>query len=166
MKITRLSDEEIAGMIDQQLVREHRARALTPDRPVVRGTAQNPDVFFQSRERANSFYVNTPQIVEKTMGRFAELTGRRYKLFEFVGDPDAERVLVMMGSGCETAEETVAALRERGEKVGLLKVRLYRPFSVSHFIHSLPASTKAIAVLDRTKEPGSTGEPLYQDVVT
>ena len=166
MKITSLSVEEIGGMMDQQLVREHRARALTPDRPVIRGTAQNPDVFFQSRERANSFYMETPAIVEKTMDRFAELTGRRYKLFEFTGDPNAERVIVMMGSGCETAEETVEALCARGEKVGLLKVRLYRPFSVSHFIHALPASTKGIAVLDRTKEPGSTGEPLYQDVVT
>jgi pyruvate-ferredoxin/flavodoxin oxidoreductase len=166
MKITKLSDEEITCMMDQQLVREHRARALTPDRPVMRGTAQNPDVFFQSRERANSFYLETPAIVEKSMARFAALTGRHYKLFEFVGDPNAERVLVMMGSGCETAEETVESLCQRGEKVGLLKVRLYRPFSVSHFIDSLPASTKAIAVLDRTKEPGSTGEPLYQDVVT
>jgi len=166
MKITKLSNEEITGMMDQQLVREHRSRALTPDRPVMRGTAQNPDVFFQSRERANGFYLKTPAIVEKTMERFAALTGRRYQLFEFVGDPTAERVLVMMGSGCETAEETVESLCKNGEKVGLLKVRLYRPFSVSHLINSLPASTKAIAVLDRTKEPGSTGEPLYQDVVT
>ena len=166
MKITKLSDEEINSMMDAELVRQHRARALTPDRPVMRGTAQNPDVFFQSRERANGFYLKTPAIVEKAMERFAALTGRRYQLFEFVGDPTAERVLVMMGSGCETAEETVQALCRRGEKVGLLKVRLYRPFSISHFINSLPASTKAIAVLDRTKEPGSTGEPLYQDVVT
>ena len=166
MKITKLSEEEITGMMDQELVRQHRARALTPDRPVIRGTAQNPDVFFQSRERANSFYMKTPAIVEQSMERFAALTGRSYKLFEFVGDPNAERVLVMMGSGCETAEETVASLCNAGEKVGLLKVRLYRPFSVSHFINSLPASIKSMAVLDRTKEPGSTGEPLYQDVVT
>jgi len=166
MKITKLSDEEIVGMMDQKLVRQHRARALSPDRPVMRGTAQNPDVFFQSRERANSFYLETPAIVEKSMARFAALTGRHYKLFEFVGDPNAERVLVMMGSGCETAEETVDSLCKSGERVGLLKVRLYRPFSVSHFIDALPVSTKAIAVLDRTKEPGSTGEPLYQDVVT
>ena len=166
MKITKLSDDEINSLVDPELVREHRARALTPDRPVMRGTAQNPDVFFQSRERANSFYLKTPAIVEKTMERFAALTGRSYKLFEFFGDPNAERVLIMMGSGCETAEETVESLCERGEKIGLLKVRLYRPFSVSHFIQALPASTKAIAVLDRTKEPGSTGEPLYQDVVT
>src|SRR5678816_2872179 len=166
MKITKLSDEEIAGMIDEQLVRDHRARALTPDRPVMRGTAQNPDVFFQSRERANSFYLKTPAIVEQSMERFAALTGRRYKLFEYVGDPNAERVLVMMGSGCETAEETVQSLNNRGEKIGLLKVRLYRPFSIRHFVESLPTSIKAIAVLDRTKEPGSTGEPLYQDIVT
>src|SRR6185503_17559962 len=139
---------------------------LTPDRPVMRGTAQNPDVFFQSRERANSFYLKTPAIVEKAMNRFAALTGRQYKLFEFVGDPQAKRVLVMMGSGCETAEETVAALCARGEKVGLLKVRLYRPFSVESFITALSKSVKAVAVLDRTKEPGSIGEPLYQDVVT
>jgi len=166
MKIATLEDEQIASMMDQERVRQHRARALTPDRPVMRGTAQNPDVFFQSRERANSFYLKTPAIVEKAMNRFAALTGRQYKLFEFVGDPQAKRVLVMMGSGCETAEETVAALCARGEKVGLLKVRLYRPFSISHFIGALPSSTRAIAVLDRTKEPGGTGEPLYQDVVT
>jgi pyruvate-ferredoxin/flavodoxin oxidoreductase len=166
MKITRLSDEEITGLINPDLVRQHRARALTPDRPVMRGTAQNPDVFFQSRERANSFYSKTPAIVESVMERFFALTGRRYQLFGYTGDPDAERVIVMMGSGCETAEETVESLCKQGEKVGLLKVRLYRPFSVSHFIDALPVSTKAIAVLDRTKEPGSTGEPLYQDVVT
>ena len=166
MKITKLSDDEINGFVDQELVRQHRARALTPDRPVMRGTAQNPDVFFQSRERANSFYLKTPAIVENVMKRFADLTGRSYKPFEFIGDRDAERVLVMMGSGCETAEETVQSLNTLEEKVGIIKVRLYRPFSVSHFINSLPATTKAIAVLDRTKEPGSTGEPLYQDVVT
>jgi pyruvate-ferredoxin/flavodoxin oxidoreductase len=166
MKIAKLSDEEIRGLMDTELVRQHRVRALTPDRPVMRGTAQNPDVFFQSRERANSFYLKTPAIVEKTMQRFAELTGRRYQLFEYTGAPDAERVLIMMGSGCETAEETVEALNNDGENVGLLKIRLYRPFSVSHFIDSLPRSTKAIAVLDRTKEPGGTGEPLYQDVIT
>ena len=166
MKIAKLSEDEICAMLDPKLVRQHRTRALTPDRPAIRGTAQNPDVFFQSRERANTFYLKTPAIVEKAMERFAALTGRRYQLFEFIGDPNAERVLVVMGSGCETAEETVEALCRVGEKVGLLKVRLYRPFSVSHFVNSLPASTKAIAVLDRTKEPGSTGEPLYQDVVT
>jgi len=166
MKIEQLSDDEIGAMIDEKLVQAHRGRALTPDRPVMRGTAQNPDVFFQSRERANSFYLETPAIVESVMDKFADFTGRQYRLFDYVGAPDAERVVVMMGSGSETAEETVAALNARGESVGLLKVRLYRPFSVAHFIAALPASVQRIAVLDRTKEPGSAGEPLYQDVVT
>jgi pyruvate-ferredoxin/flavodoxin oxidoreductase len=166
MKIEELSDEQIRSMIDEQLVQAHRQRALTPDHPVMRGTAQNPDVFFQSRERANSFYTATPQIVEKLMNKFAELVGREYRLFDYVGAPDAERVIVIMGSGCETAEETVNALIAKGEKVGLLKVRLYRPFSVPHFVAALPATVKTIAVLDRTKEPGAAGEPLYQDVIT
>ncbi len=166
MKIQKLSDEQIRAMIDDQLVQAHRARALTPDRPVMRGTAQNPDVFFQSRERSNPFYLQTPQIVEETMNKFAQSTGRRYHLFEYVGAPDAERVVVMMGSGCEAAQETVDALCAGGEKVGLLKVRLYRPFSVDDLILTLPRSVKALAVLDRTKEPGSIGEPLYQDIVT
>jgi pyruvate-ferredoxin/flavodoxin oxidoreductase len=166
MKIQELSDEEIRAMIDDQLVQAHRRRALTPDRPVMRGTAQNPDVFFQSRERANSLYTETPAIVERVMNKFAALTGRQYQLFDYVGAPDAERVIVMMGSGCETAEETVTALCAGGEKVGLLKVRLYRPFSVDSFVAALPASVRTIAVLDRTKEPGGAGEPLYQDVVT
>src|SRR4029450_7721207 len=154
------------AMIDDGLVQEHRGRALTPDRPVMRGTAQNPDVFFQSRERSNPFYLQTPQIVQETMNQFAKVTGRQYHLFDFVGAPDAECVLVIMGSGCEAAEETVAALAASGEKVGLLKVRLYRPFSVDHFVAALPSTVKTIAVLDRTKEPGAAGEPLYQDVVT
>jgi pyruvate-ferredoxin/flavodoxin oxidoreductase len=166
MKIEQLSDDDIRAMMDEQLVRDHRARALSPDHPVMRGTAQNPDVFFQSRERANSLYVETPEIVEREMKRFAELTGRKYGLFDYVGAPDAERIIVMMGSGCETAAETVTTLTSRGEKVGLLKIRLYRPFSVDRFLSALPRSVKSIAVLDRTKEPGSAGEPLYQDVVT
>src|SRR3989442_1750237 len=166
MKIEELSDEEIRAMIDEQMVQAHRARALTPDRPVMRGTAQNPDVFFQSRERANSFYLNTPAIVEGVMKKFSDLTGRQYRLFDYVGASDAERVIVMMGSGCEAVEETVETLCARGEKVGLLKVRLYRPFSVDRFVSALPSSVQTIAVLDRTKEPGSAGEPLYQDVVT
>lgn len=166
MKIQKLSDEQIRAMIDDQLVQAHRARALTPDHPVMRGTAQNPDVFFQSRERANSYYLQTPQLVQETMNKFAELTGRQYHLFEYFGAPDAERVVVMMGSGCEAAQETVAALDAGGEKVGLLKVRLYRPFSVGDFVAALPPSVQALAVLDRTKEPGSIGEPLYQDIVT
>ena len=166
MKIDKLTDEEIREMIDGQLVQAHRRRALTPDRPVMRGTAQNPDVFFQSRERANTFYLDTPGIVAEVMRKFAALTGRQYQLFEYVGAPDAENVIVMMGSGCETAAETIAFLGAQAEKVGLLKVRLYRPFSVDHFLAALPASVKRIVVLDRTKEPGSAGEPLYQDVVT
>ncbi|HJZ78980.1 MAG TPA: hypothetical protein VKD91_01500, partial [Pyrinomonadaceae bacterium] len=166
MKIEQLADEQIAALIDEQLVQAHRARALTPDRPVMRGTAQNPDVFFQSRERANSFYLETPEIVERVMKKFAATAGRQYRLFDYVGAPDAERVIVMMGSGCEAAAEAVAALTKTGEKVGLLKVRLYRPFSVSHFVAAIPATARTIAVLDRTKEPGSAGEPLYQDVVT
>jgi pyruvate-ferredoxin/flavodoxin oxidoreductase len=156
----------IRSMIDEQLIRAHRSRSLSPDHPVMRGTAQNPDVFFQSRERANSFYLETPAIVQKELELFASLTGRKYGLFDYVGTPDAERVIVMMGSGCETAEEAVAALTNSGEKVGLLKVRLYRPFSVEHFVAALPSSARSIAVLDRTKEAGSIGEPLYLDVVT
>jgi pyruvate-ferredoxin/flavodoxin oxidoreductase len=166
MKIEQVSEATIRQMIDEQLVREHRGRALTPDHPVMRGTAQNPDVFFQSRERANSLYLATPAIVEAEMDRFASLTGRQYRLFDYVGAPDARRVVVMMGSGCETAEETVQALCAKGEKVGLLKVRLFRPFSTERLIAALPRSVQALAVLDRTKEPGSAGEPLYQDVVT
>lgn len=166
MKIDTLSDDDITRIIDKDLVRAHRKRALTPERPVVRGTAQNPDVFFQSRERANLYYQQTPATVQGVMDLFASVVGRRYQLFDYVGAMDAERVIVLMGSGCETAEETVHALRERGEKVGLLKVRLYRPFSAEHFLKALPSTVKKIAVLDRTKEPGGTGEPLYQDVVT
>ena len=166
MKIEKLSDAEISAMIDEEFVQAHRLRALTPDHPVMRGTAQNPDVFFQSRERANSFYIETPAIVESVMDKLAALTGRQYRLFDYVGAPDAERVVVMMGSGCEAAEETVTALGTRGERVGLVKVRLYRPFSAAHLLAALPISVRAIAVLDRTKEPGSAGEPLYQDVVT
>jgi pyruvate-ferredoxin/flavodoxin oxidoreductase len=166
MKIEKLSDEPIRAMIDDDLVQASRSRALTPDHPVLRGTAQNPDVFFQSRERANSFYLETPRLVQETMDQFARLTGRQYRLFDYVGAADAERVLIMMGSGCGAAEETVEALCARGEKVGLLKVRLYRPFAVESLVEALPPSVRTIAVLDRTKEPGSIGEPLYQDVIT
>jgi pyruvate-ferredoxin/flavodoxin oxidoreductase len=166
LKIEELTDEQIRALIDDEMVQAHRQRALTPDRPVMRGTAQNPDVFFQSRERANSFYDQTPEIVDRVMKKFGEVVGRRYRLFDYVGAPDADRVIVMMGSGCEAAEETVNALTASGEKVGLLKVRLFRPFSVDHFVAALPASVRTIAVLDRTKEPGAAGEPLYQDVIT
>ena len=133
---------------------------------MIRGTAQNPDVFFQSRERVNPYYQETPGTVQDTMNVFAELVGRRYHLFDYEGAEDAERVMVMMGSGCETAEETVRVLRHSGEKVGLVKVRLYRPFSAKHLLEALPTTVKKIAVLDRTKEPGCAGEPLYQDVIT
>ncbi|RME89569.1 MAG: pyruvate:ferredoxin (flavodoxin) oxidoreductase, partial [Anaerolineae bacterium] len=166
MKIEKLSDDDIRAMIDDDLVRAHRARALSPDHPFIRGTAQNPDVFFQARETVNPFYLKAPEIVQKAMDKFAGLTGRQYHLFDYVGAPDADRVIVLMGSGAETAEETVNYLVGQGEKVGVLKVRLYRPFSAGDFLAALPATTRVIAALDRTKEPGASGEPLYQDVVT
>ena len=153
-------------MIDEERVREHRARALSPDHPVIRGTAQNPDVYFQARETVNRFYEVCPGIVQRAMDDFAELTGRQYHLFDYHGAKDAERVIVLMGSGCEAAHETVDYLNANGEKVGVLKVRLFRPFDVDAFVEALPASVKSIAVLDRTKEPGSAGEPLYLDCVT
>jgi pyruvate:ferredoxin (flavodoxin) oxidoreductase, homodimeric len=165
-KIQDISDDDIRALIDESLVRRHRARGVSPDRPDVRGTAQNPDVFFQSREGANPYYLATPHIVEQVMEEFAERVGRRYELFSYSGHPEAERVIILMGSGCETAEETVSALVQQGEKVGVVKVRLFRPFSADHLIRALPPTVTRIAVLDRTKEPGSAGEPLYQDVVT
>jgi len=165
-KIEQLDEADIRAMIDDELVRAHRARALNPEKPFMRGTAQNPDVYFQARESANPFYLATPGIVQKLMDKFAQIVGREYHLFDYVGAPDAERVIVIMGSGAEAVHETVDWLLARGEKVGLLKVRLFRPFSVEHFVRALPATTKAIAVLDRTKEPGAAGEPLYQDVLT
>ncbi len=161
-----MSDETIRALISDELVREFRSRRLSPDQPAIRGTAQNPDVFFQAREAANSYYDAVPDIVQTTMDTFAELTGRRYQPFDYVGAPDAERVIVLMGSGVGAVEETVEALNRRGEKVGAVKVRLFRPFSTAGFIAALPATTKSIVVLDRTKEPGAPGEPLYQDVVT
>jgi len=165
-KIEQLGDEDIRAMIDDELVRAHRARALNPEKPVMRGTAQNPDVYFQARESANPFYLATPGIVQQQMDKFAQLVGRHYHLFDYVGAPDADRVIVIMGSGAEAVHETVDWLNARGEKVGLVKVRLFRPFSVEHFVKALPESVKSIAVLDRTKEPGAAGEPLYQDVLT
>ncbi|MCS6862581.1 MAG: pyruvate:ferredoxin (flavodoxin) oxidoreductase, partial [Abditibacteriales bacterium] len=165
-KIEELTDDDLRFMVDEACVQAHRRRALTPDRPVIRGTAQNPDTFFQMREACNPFYNNCPQIVQETMDRFAQRTGRQYHLFDYVGHPAAERVLVLMGSGAEVAHETVEWLMGRGEKVGVLKVRLFRPFSVEDFVKSLPPTVRAIAVLDRTKEPGAVGEPLYLDVVT
>jgi pyruvate-ferredoxin/flavodoxin oxidoreductase len=165
-KIEQLTDEDMRAMIDDSLVQAHRARGLSPDHPVVRGTAQNPDTFFQARETINPFYKACPGIVQKTMDRFADITGRSYHIFDYVGAPDAERVLVLMGSGSETAGETAQFLTQKGEKVGVVKVHLYRPFSIEHLFKALPATVKTIAVLDRTKEPGASGEPLYQDVVT
>jgi pyruvate-ferredoxin/flavodoxin oxidoreductase len=166
MKIEELSIEDLKAMIDDELVHAHRARALSPDHPVMRGTAQNPDVFFQNRETVNPFYMACPDIVQKAMDKFAKIVGRQYHLFDYIGAPDADRIVVMMGSGAETAQETAEYLNKRGEKVGVIKVHLYRPFSVKHFIQALPKTVKKIAVLDRTKEPGAAGEPLYQDILT
>jgi pyruvate-ferredoxin/flavodoxin oxidoreductase len=165
-KVEQLTVDDLRAMIDEDLVHAHRARAMSPDHPVLRGSAQNPDVYFQAREAVNSFYLATPTIVQNVMDKFARLVGRHYHLFDYVGAPDAERVIVMMGSGAEVAHETVEAMTAAGEKVGVLKVRLYRPFSKEALVAALPASAKAIAVLDRTKEPGALGEPLYCDVVT
>jgi len=165
-KVEKLSEADIRAMIDDTLVYAHRARALTPDEPVIRGTAQNPDVYFQARETVNPFYLATPTIVQAAMDRFATLTGRQYHLFDYVGAPDAERVIVLMGSGCETVEETIHYLVAQGEKVGMIKVHLYRPFASDCFLAALPPTAKALAVLDRTKEPGSAGEPLYLDIAT
>jgi pyruvate-ferredoxin/flavodoxin oxidoreductase len=164
-KIEMLTEEQMRAMIDEQLVLRHRAGAMTPDHPVLRGSAQNPDVFFQAREAVNPYYLACPDVTQKAMDKLAALTGRAYQLFQYQGDPNAERVVVLMGSGCETAHETADYLNARGQKVGVLKVRLYRPFDGRRFIEALPAATKAIAVLDRTKEPGSPGEPLYLDCV-
>ena len=161
-----LEDAQIRAMIDDDLVTQHRARALTPDAPVVRGTAHNPDTFFQARESVNAFYARVPGIMQAAMNRFAGIAGRQYHLFDYDGAQDAERVVVLMGSGAETARDTAAALRARGEKVGVLTVRLYRPFDTAAFVTALPRSVRAIAVLEQTKEPGASGEPLYLDVVT
>lgn len=165
-KVELLDDDQIKAMMSDELIIAHRARALNPERPVMRGTAQNPDVYFQGRETVNPFYAAAPGIVQKAMDRFAKVAGRAYRLFDYVGAPDAERVIVLMGSGAETALDTVSFLRKKGEKVGVVRVRLYRPFSAEHLLAALPKTAKAIAVLDRTKEPGSAGEPLYQDVIT
>jgi pyruvate-ferredoxin/flavodoxin oxidoreductase len=164
-KIELLDEADIKAMINDDLVIAHRNRALTPDRPVVRGTAQNPDVYFQGRETVNPFYAKCPDIVQAQMDKFAGLTGRQHRLFEYYGPEDAERVIILMCSGCETAQTTAEHLIRSGEKVGVLKVRLYRPFSIKHFLQALPRAVKSLAVLDRTKEPGGAGEPLYQDVL-
>lgn len=161
-----LSDEQIRAMIRGDLVRAHRARALTPEHPVVRGTAHNPDTFFQARETANPYYARVPAIVQAAMDRFGQLTGRVYRLFEYAGSPDAERVIVLMGSAAETARATAAYLQRGGERVGVLQVHLYRPFSAEHFLAALPPACRHVAVIEQTKEPGAPGEPLYLDVVT
>ena len=163
-KIDLVSEDEMRVMIDNDLVYKHRNRALNPDNPFIRGTAQNPDVYFQGRESVNSFYAATPGIVQDTMDRFKKLTGREYKLFDYYGDPEAERIIVLMGSGTETVMQTIDALPDEG--VGMINVRLYRPFSNEHLFAAMPGTTKSIAVLDRTKEIGASGEPLYQDVIT
>ncbi len=165
-KLTLISDEHMRAMIDRALVRQHRARGLNPDNPFIRGTAQNPDVYFQARETVNPFYARLPAIVQEKMDAFAVLTGRSYHLFDYYGAADAERVAVIIGSAAQTFRETVAYLQRQGEKCGVINVRLCLPFSAEHFLAALPSTVKAIAVLDRTKLPGSTGEPLYTDVVT
>ncbi len=164
-RIEELGEDEILAMLDGDAIEAHRRRALTPDRPVLRGTAQNPDTFFQAREASNPFYLDCPGIVAETMERFARLAGRRYGLFDYVGHPEAERVIVLMGSGAEATHQTVEWMVARGERVGVLKVRLFRPFSVADFAATLPPSVRALAVLDRTKEPGAPGDPLYLDIV-
>lgn len=165
-KVEQISRETISPLLDDTLVRAHRARALSPEHPVIRGTAQNPDVYFQERERANPSYLACPNIVQNTMDIFASQIGRQYHLFDYMGASDAERIVVIMGSGAETVQSTVEALNKQGEKVGVVKVHLFRPFSITHFLQALPPTARTIAVLDRTKEPGSVGEPLYQDIVT
>ncbi|MBI3450655.1 MAG: pyruvate:ferredoxin (flavodoxin) oxidoreductase, partial [Acidobacteria bacterium] len=164
-KIETLTDDDLRFMIDEERVADHRRRALTPDHPVLRGAAQNPDTFFQAREACTPYYAACGDVVQRTMDRFGALTGRCYRLFDYVGHPEAERVLVMMGSGAETAHETIEWLAARGEKVGLVKVRLFRPFSTAALVAALPVTTRRIAVLDRTKEPGAVGDPLFLDVV-
>ena len=164
-KLTLLTDDDMRAMIREDLVLAHRNRGLNPDRPFIRGTAQNPDTYFQARETVNPFYAKVPGIVQAAMDKFAGITGRAYKLFDYFGDPNAERVVALMGSGAETAREAADYLNARGEKVGVLQVRLYAPLSAAHFLAVLPASAKSIAVLERTKEPGATGEPMYLEIV-
>ncbi len=165
-KVEQLTFDDMRAMIDDELVARHRARALTPDRPMISGTAQNPDVYFQGRETVNKYYLAVPQIVQQTMDKFAKIVGRQYHLFDYVGAKDAEKVIILMGSAADTTHETVEYLASKGEKVGVVKVRLFQPFSIGDFIAALPKTVKKIAVLDRTKEPGSLGEPLYLNIRT
>ena len=164
-KIFSLTDDEFRALLDEDLIRAHRARALSPEHPVLRGSAQNPDVYFQARETVNPYYAATPGIMQVAMDKFAKITERQYHLFDYVGHKDAERVVIIMGSGGETVEATAKYLAAKGEKVGAIRVRLYRPFSNEHLLAALPKSAKSLAVLDRTKEPGASGEPLYLDIV-
>src|SRR5450631_1337127 len=163
--IEMLSDDDVRALLGEELVRAHRGRALTPERPFIRGTAQNPDVYFQARETVNPFYARVPEVVQDAMDKLGERTGRHYRLVDYSGHPEADRVLVVMGSGGETVRETVAFLQAKGERVGVAQLRLYRPFPARALAQALPASVRAIAVLDRTKEPGSFGEPLFLDVL-
>jgi len=163
-KIEALSNEDLAPLINQEALKAFRDRALSPDAPVVRGTAQNDDIYFQAREASNRFYDAVPGIVEKYLEKLSVITGRKYGLFDYYGDPEAERVIIAMGSVTETIREVVDHLTARGEKVGVVAVHLYRPFKASAFLSAVPATAKRIAVLDRTKEPGATGQPLYLDV--
>ncbi|MEJ1421776.1 MAG: 2-oxoacid:acceptor oxidoreductase family protein, partial [Candidatus Sedimenticola sp. (ex Thyasira tokunagai)] len=165
-KADLISDEVIQAMMSDELIRDFRARAMSPDRPTIRGTSQNPDVYFQGRETVNPYYDNVPGIMQAVMDRFAELTGREYKLFEYYGAEDAERVVMIMGSAADAVEETVDKLVAEGEKIGMLRVRLYRPFSPEHMLEALPDTVKKLAVMDRCKEPGNDGEPMYKDVMT
>jgi len=165
-KVKLIDDETMRAMITDNLVRAHRRRAMSPDHPVIRGTAQNPDVYFQARETVNPYYEKVPGIMQSVMDRFAALTGRQYRLFDYFGADEAEKVVILMGSGAEAVQETVEHLLESGEKVGMLRVRLFRPFSSKHLIEALPATVRKIAVLDRNKEPGANGEALYKDIIS
>ncbi|MBN1522477.1 MAG: pyruvate:ferredoxin (flavodoxin) oxidoreductase, partial [Candidatus Aureabacteria bacterium] len=165
-KIEELTIDDMKAMIDSNLVRQHRKRGLNPEHPFIRGTSQNPDVFFQGRETVNKYYLACPAIVQKAMDKFASITGRQYHLFDYVGHEKAEKIIIIMGSGGEAVQETVEYLNAKGEKLGVIKVHLYRPFDVQAFVKVVPPTATKIAVLDRTKEPGSIGEPLYEDVRT
>ncbi|MCK5733396.1 MAG: pyruvate:ferredoxin (flavodoxin) oxidoreductase, partial [Candidatus Latescibacteria bacterium] len=165
-KIELIDYEDMAALANFEAIEAFRKRAMNSEHPQIRGTAQNPDIYFQGKEAANSFYLNVPSIVADAMKKVSALTGRSYKLFDYVGHPEAERVVVAMGSSCETIEETVNHLNDNGERVGLIKVRLYRPFVTEAFLAALPATANRITILDRTKEPGAIGDPLYQDVCT
>lgn len=165
-KIDGIEYDEIKSLVEMQYIEEFRAKALNPEHPTQRGTAQNPDIYFQNREAANKYYQAVPGIVKEIMDKVYKLTGRRYNLFDYVGAPDAENIIIMMGSGADCAEETINYLTAKGQKIGMLKIRLYRPFAIDDFVSAIPKSVKKIAVLDRTKEPGSIGEPLYLDVIT